>query len=55
MVNVTKDNFVEVSDDFLRHLATAAYVAIDEEMTGISLPSTNGRKPPPKDDTTAQR
>jgi len=33
-------------------LKTASYVAIDEEMTGISLP---GEKPPLKDDTPEQR
>lgn len=54
MVNVTKDNFLEVSDEFLKHLSTAAYVSIDEEMTGISLPGSNNRRPA-KDDTCAQR
>jgi hypothetical protein len=33
-------------------LKTASYVAIDEEMTGISLP---GEKRSPKDDTPEQR
>jgi hypothetical protein len=36
----------------LKWLKTASYVAIDEEMTGISLP---GEKPPLKDDTPEQR
>ena len=42
----------KASDDFLKHLATASYVAIDEEMTGISIP---GEKRAPKDDTPEQR
>lgn len=40
------------SNDLLEHLPTAAFVAIDEEMTGISLPGT---KRPTKDDTPSQR
>jgi hypothetical protein len=52
MVNVTKENFVEQSNDLLRHLPTAAFVAIDEEMTGISIPGT-GR--PPKEQAPFQR
>jgi len=52
MVNVTKANFLEQSNDLLKHLPTAAFVAIDEEMTGISLPGS-GR--PSKDDTPSQR
>jgi len=52
MVNVTKSNFLEQSNDLLEHLPTAAFVAIDEEMTGISLPGT---KRPTKDDTPSQR
>jgi poly(A)-specific ribonuclease len=38
------------SNDLLQHLPTAAFIAIDEEMTGISV---NGR--PSKDDTPEQR
>ena len=41
MVNVTKSNFLTQLSDFLTHLPTASYIAIDEEMTGISLPTTN--------------
>lgn len=41
-------NFFKASEDLLKQLKTASYVAIDEEMTGISLP---GEKPPLKDDT----
>jgi DNA polymerase III epsilon subunit-like protein len=52
MVNVTKANFVEQSNDLLQHLASAAFVAIDEEMTGISIPGT-GR--PPKEQAPFQR
>jgi len=52
MVNVTKANFVQASEDVLKHLKTASYIAIDLEMSGISLP---GQKRPPKDDTPEQR
>jgi poly(A)-specific ribonuclease len=52
MVNVTKANFVEQSNDLLQHLPTAAFIAIDEEMTGISIPGT-GR--PPKEQAPFQR
>ncbi|KAL3781010.1 hypothetical protein ACHAW5_000401 [Stephanodiscus triporus] len=38
MVNVTKSNFLTQLADFLHHLPTSSYIAIDEEMTGISLP-----------------
>lgn len=81
MVNVTKENFIEVcadtrpiitechrvvtyltiideflyvcqeSNDLLNNLPTAAFVAIDEEMTGISV--SKGR--PSKDQTPADR
>ncbi|KAL7565338.1 hypothetical protein ACA910_014617 [Epithemia clementina (nom. ined.)] len=44
MVIVTKSNFIEQSNDFLAHLPTAAFVAVDEEMTGITLPSSNSRR-----------
>jgi len=37
MVVVTKANFIEQSNDFLNHLPTAGFIAIDEEMTGISV------------------
>lgn len=33
--------YQQQSNDFLKHLPTAAFVSIDEEMTGISIPSTN--------------
>jgi poly(A)-specific ribonuclease len=52
MVNVTKANFVEQSNDLLKHLPTAAFIAVDEEMTGISMPGT-GR--PPKEQAPFQR
>jgi len=51
MVVVTKSNFVEQSNDFLDHLPSAAFVAVDEEMTGISV----GNQRPPKDETPSQR
>lgn len=42
MVNVTKTNFLaQQLSDFLVHLPSASYVAMDEEMTGISLPETS--------------
>lgn len=40
MVNVTKENFIEQTNDLLQHLPTAAFIAIDEEMTGITVPGT---------------
>lgn len=43
-------SLLQQSNDLLQHLPTAAFIAIDEEMTGISL---NGR--PSKDDTPEQR
>jgi len=52
MVNVTKSNFLEQSNDLIANLPNAAFVAIDEEMTGISVPNTPR---PPKDDTPEQR
>jgi poly(A)-specific ribonuclease len=42
-------SLLQQSNDLLQHLPTAAFIAIDEEMTGISL---NGR--PSKDDTPEQ-
>ena len=36
-MNVTKANFDEVADKIESLLPTAAFVAIDEEMTGISM------------------
>ena len=40
------------SNDFIRRLPTAAFVAIDEEMTGIVIPSSPR---PPKDQTPNER
>ena len=55
-MNVTKENFLEECQDFLEHLKKAAFVAIDEEMTGISVPTSDGRRPfMPKDDTPEER
>jgi len=59
MVNVTKANFLEESNKLIRELPTAAFVAIDLEMTGISLPivsndsTTNGDSE--KEDTPESR
>jgi len=52
MVNVTKRNFLEQSNDLISNLPRAAFVAIDEEMTGISIPNIPR---PPKDDTPVER
>jgi hypothetical protein len=53
MVNVTKKNFLDKSQDCISRLPSAAYAAIDLEMTGISLPSATGR--PSKEHTPAER
>jgi len=53
MVNVTKKNFLQKSQDCISHLPSAAYAAIDLEMTGISIPSAQGR--PSKEHTPAER
>lgn len=45
MVNVTKSNFLEQLRDLLLHLPTAAFISIDEEMTGISLPGSRNSRP----------
>jgi hypothetical protein len=52
MVNVTKANFIEQSNDLIRLLPSAAFVAIDEEMTGISISNTPR---PPKDQSPSKR
>lgn len=43
---------LQQSNDLIANLPHAAFVAIDEEMTGISLPNTPR---PPKDDTPSER
>lgn len=50
-MNVTKENFAEVAEQIEKLLPTAAFVAIDEEMTGISLPN----RPDKMDDVPAKR
>jgi hypothetical protein len=52
MTDVTKLNFLEQSNDLIARLPNAAWIAVDEEMTGINLPNT---KRPSKDDTPANR
>jgi len=52
MVNVVRSNFLEKSQDLIDRLPTAAYAAIDLEMTGITIPGT-GR--PTRDDTPQDR
>lgn len=52
MVNVTKSNFIKESNDLIRNLPSAAFVAIDEEMTGIVIPNSPR---PPKDQTPDER
>lgn len=44
MIDVTKDNFLQEAEDFVDHLTNACYIAIDEEMTGISVPAHDGRR-----------
>ena len=39
-----RSDFLEQSNDFIRHLKNASWVAIDEEMTGISLPHGESRR-----------
>jgi len=54
-VNVTKDNFIEQSNDLIAHLPSATFIAIDEEMTGISLPGQGRpRRDEPPDQTYAE-
>ena len=45
MVHVTAANFLPQLADLLRHLPDASFVAIDCEMTGISLPESRDRRP----------
>lgn len=54
MVNSTKSDFLEQSNDFIRHLSTASWIAIDEEMTGIQLPPGDS-KGLSKEDSPADR
>jgi len=44
MVNSKQSEFLEQSNDFIRNLPNASWIAIDEEMTGISLPPGESRK-----------
>ncbi|CAJ1945089.1 unnamed protein product [Cylindrotheca closterium] len=50
--DVTKENFVDQSNDLIQRISNAAWIAVDEEMTGISLPGTPR---PSKADTPADR
>ena len=44
------------SENFLSHLENATFIAIDQEMTGISVPSPDGKRVfMPKDDTPQER
>ena len=52
-IDVTKQNFLEESSDFLKRLSCASFVAIDEEMTGIMIPG--GAPKPVKDETPSSR
>ena len=45
MVNVTSSNFLTQLSDFLHHLPTASFIALDEEMTGIQLPESRNQRP----------
>ena len=44
MVNSTRSDFLEQSNDFIRNLPNASWISIDEEMTGISLPPGEAKK-----------
>jgi len=54
MINSTKSDFLEQSNDFIRHLPNASWIAIDEEMTGISLPHGESKRLS-KDDSPTDR
>lgn len=54
MINSTKSDFLEQSNDFIRHLPNASWIAIDEEMTGICLPPGEVKRPS-KDDSPTDR
>lgn len=54
MINSTKSDFLEQSNDFIRHLPNASWIAIDEEMTGISLPHGESKRLS-KDDSPSDR
>ncbi|KAL3944266.1 MAG: hypothetical protein SGBAC_001660 [Bacillariaceae sp.] len=52
ITDVTKENFIEQSNDLIQRISGAAWIAVDEEMTGINLPGTSR---PNKSDTPAVR
>lgn len=52
ITDVTKENFIVQSNDLIQRISKAAWIAVDEEMTGISLPGTPR---PSKADTPADR
>mmetsp|Transcript_35305 Transcript_35305/g.85630 ORF Transcript_35305/g.85630 Transcript_35305/m.85630 type:complete len:666 (-) Transcript_35305:2327-4324(-) len=52
ITDVTKENFIDQSNDLIQRISGAAWIAVDEEMTGISLPGTPR---PSKADTPAVR
>lgn len=52
ITDVTKENFIDQSNDLIQRISNAAWIAVDEEMTGISLPGTPR---PSKADTPADR
>jgi len=43
VVNSTKENFLEQSNDFVNNLPNADWIAMDLEMTGIQLPSREAK------------
>ncbi len=49
-----RSDFLEQSNDFIRHLPNASWIAIDEEMTGIQLPFGESKRLS-KDDSPAYR
>jgi len=52
ITDVTKENFLVQSNDLILRIPKAAWIAVDEEMTGICLPGTPR---PSKADTPADR
>lgn len=52
ITDVTKENFIDQSNDLIQRISNAAWIAVDEEMTGINLPNTPR---PCKSDTPADR
>ena len=48
-------DFLQQSNDFIHHLQNASFIAIDEEMSGISLPSSINERKLSKDESPDDR